>query len=382
MHSKIRILYIIDSLGFGGSQRQLVELASRLDRSVFDPYVLIYHKDDSFRKVLDDRNVPIVYIRKKMKVDPTFMLKLAKFIKENEFQIINCFWHGPNFIGRLIGKLSGVSVVITSVRDVDVTGPLYGLLERVMYPLSTKIVVNAVFLRDVLLNSLHIPEIKISVIPNGVDTNLFTPLESYDTCVLRELKLNLGILENEFVILLIGRIESQKNHICLVKALDVLRKLTAVKFKALFVGNIVDEKLKAILDKEIISRGFGRTIKFLDPCLDIQFYYSIGNIVVLPSLHEGMSNVLLEAMASGKVVVASDIPANREIVADGENGYLFNSNNYESLARTIFRVMSAPCKRLNSLSQAAAEYVQKEHNVEKMVKSMTVLYKNLLAESR
>jgi glycosyltransferase involved in cell wall biosynthesis len=103
--------------------------------------------------------------------------------------------------------------------------------------------------------------------------------------------------------------------------------------------------------------------------------YNLSDAVVLPSLREGFPNVLLEAMSVGIPVIASDIADNRKIVIDGENGYLFRSDNHAELADILQKMIGESSERLFDMGEVGREMARNKYNVIKMAKAYQDLYK-------
>ena len=167
-------------------------------------------------------------------------------------------------------------------------------------------------------------EDKLVTITNFTDTNFFRPLNNF--CIKSE------VLE----ILVVGRINVQKNIPCFLEAMSLLKK-RGVKFLVKWYGNVrkgTEDYYNNIL-KLRDEFGLSNYVEFYSGISDIRGEYQKCDLFCLPSLYEGYPNVLCEAMSCGKPVIASNVCDNPMIIEDGENGYLFNPNNPEELAEKI-----------------------------------------------
>ncbi|MCD6413828.1 MAG: glycosyltransferase family 4 protein [Elusimicrobia bacterium] len=169
---------------------------------------------------------------------------------------------------------------------------------------------------------------RIKLIPNGVDVEYFSPSTAKEK---ENLKKRWGCEEKK-VFLFVGRIEPPKDVFFLLSAW----KQVLAKEKILFLigGGKEEEKVKNFLKKEGI-----RDVILLGERKDIKQFYQMADLFILPTRAEGLSNSLLEAMASGLVVLASGIPSNRDVVKNGENGFLFSMETKNSLEFLIEGVL-------------------------------------------
>jgi glycosyltransferase involved in cell wall biosynthesis len=246
-------------------------------------------------------------------------------------------------------------------------------IEKILHHFSKHIPVNAEAIKDILTNRLRVPEQKIKVIYNGVDTDRFC---KYDRQKAKRIRASFGYCQEDFVVTLPGRMEFTKNHICLLRALCALGNEN--KIKVLFVGNENDAALKSELMRFVDANGLTRKVRFAGRQDDMVSVYNLSDAVVLPSLREGFPNVLLEAMSVGIPVIASDIADNRKIVIDGENGYLFRSDNHAELADILQKMIGESSERLFDMGEVGREMARNKYNVIKMAKAYQDLYKECI----
>ena len=195
---------------------------------------------------------------------------------------------------------------------------------------------------------------KLSIIPNFVDTKLFSPANT----------------EQKYDIMFVGRISEQKNLGNLLKALK------GSKFKILVIGS-------GILKKNLIDKyGSNTRIKWLDaiPNYQIPMYMNQSKLFILPSLYEGHPKVLIEAMSCGMVVLASNVEGNKEIIQDGINGFLCKPSA-ENIEKRINEIFFHTEDQLKSIKIAARNYVVERFSLEKIIELELKLYESVLNES-
>ncbi len=367
-------MLLIDSLVRGGAQRQLVELALNLDRVRFDPTVLIYFDLQQFRAELDAARIPVVLIKKKSKFDVAFLIRLTRFLRKHRPDVIQAYLNTPNFWARLAGRLAGIRFILTSERSGDVGHSFVRVvLERVLQHFSHLIIANSESVKSVLLQQIGVPPDKIRVIYNGVDVPKFSTAADSE---LERLRCRFALGDQDFVVTLPGRLAAEKNHMCLVKAVECLGSVRD-RIKVLFVGNELDQALKQRLIAAIRHRSLSDHFIFAGRQDNMAAIYALSDVVVLPSLWESFPNVLLEAMAASRPVIASNISDNRKIIEHGVNGFLFASNDERELANCLDALVNSSRERLARMGEAGLVIAQSRYSIEEMVHSYQTIYSSI-----
>lgn len=368
-----KVVLFIDSLVRGGAQRQLVELALNLNRADFDPTVVVYHDLPQLKGDLDAAGVRNLLIPKRGKADLGFLLRLTRFLRRERPDILHAYLSTPSFWARIAGWLAGIPKIITSERNIDIEHSRRIWFEKRLQRLSSRIIVNAEAIRHILVERVGIPREKVIVIYNGVDTEKFGSASSERV---EQVRSNFGLTRGNLVLTLPGRLAPQKNHLCLIKAVALL-PLIPDNLKIVFVGNELDLPLKAKLVESIKRLGLDRHFVFAGPQDDMPAIYAASDAVVLPSLWEGFPNVLLEAMAARRPVVASDIADNARLVRNDENGYLFPADDEHALAQALASLIALRPDARAGLGQAGRELVESSYSMARMVKSTVEIYREL-----
>lgn len=370
MKNKIKIVFIVDSLGRGGAQRQMVELARTIDRNLFEPLVLIYFDIQQLRKDLDDAKIPIFLIKKKSKYDLLFLFKLISFLQQHNPDVVLSYLNTANFWARISGWMAGVKVIISSERSGDVgESKIRILLEMLLQKVTTLTVSNSEYVRNVLVEKVGVDPRKLRVVFNGVDINR---LNDVNNARISDLRLKVGLDESHYIIALVGRIAPEKNHKCLIRAMSRLVPLDA-KVKVLFFGNEHDLDLKKELIGEILRYDLGEHFIFCGPQEDMAAVYAMSDVVVLPSLWESFPNVVVEAMATGTPVVVSDVSDNSKIISDGKSGYIFRRDDDVALAECLVKLMNLNPDEVALIADSARNSVSKNYSLNVMTESFQKL---------
>ena len=216
------------------------------------------------------------------------------------------------------------------------------------------------------------PEDTIATIPNGVDTTRFHPVSDPDKRSLRE-KLR---LPDGNISVFVGGLKPKKRVDFLISAW----KIVQMKQPNSYLLIIGDGPLRPQLAEQCRALGLERNVSFVGVVDEVNEYLRASDLFVLPSLGEGLSNALLEAMATGLAVITTDTQGNRDVVAHGDNGLLFAPEDESELARCLVDVLSDESKATR-LGQSALATVKTRFSLETVADSYIRLYSKLLGET-
>jgi glycosyltransferase involved in cell wall biosynthesis len=376
MPSAVPVVYLIDSLGPGGAQRQLVELVKRVDRALIAPTVVVYYDIPHFRRELEAAGVDVHVLRKRDRVGVSFLTKLARFLRGRDVALVHSFLVTPNVYARLVKALGLVRCIVTSERNVSIADrPARLFLERRLWRLSDRIIANAEGVREVLIARAGVDRERVRVVHNGIDVEKIglSHRDKIDAIRRRVLPGGLG-----FLVGLVGRICPQKGHRFLIEALPALHRAapgTAIRFA--FWGEVIDAGYLRSLESRIEVLGLSADVHFMGLEQDIASVLAACDCVVLPSLWEGFPNALLEAMAAARPVVATRIVDNHRIVEDGVTGFLVAPGASEELAERIGRIVTMSAGERMSMGMAARTFVGRHYGVDRMVEGTLAVYREL-----
>jgi glycosyltransferase involved in cell wall biosynthesis len=223
--------------------------------------------------------------------------------------------------------------------------------------------------RREIIKTQWCPPERILVIQNGVDT---TPYDIANEPL--SVKTQLGFQDGDHVVGMIGGLRSVKGHRYLIQSLPaVLAEVPNTK--CLVVGRDFGEPGSREIDLRRLARSLGvnDSITFTGERSDIPELLAVMDFIVQPSLSEGLSNVILEAMAAGKPVIASDVGGNREVIEDGKTGFLVNPKEYSEFSRRIIECLKNP-RLSKELGRNARETVMQKFQISRMLERHMCLY--------
>lgn len=319
------------------------------------------------------RGIDVVIKQKeKIKKYPQYLWQTYyyyKCIKRNSPNILYCpASYPPSERIILLGYLMKIPVVVR-VAQGEISGKNLAqfIRKRILFKLVTAIIVLNRYTKSQLssLNNLYF-------IPNG--TNLKRLNNSHRS---NDLLVSLDIKKTEFIILFVGSVVKRKGFDTLVKALSIIHEKN-ISFKLIVVGPNNNKCLEvnnhylANLNTEIYSMGIEQNIIYTGEVDNVFPYYNICDIFVLPSLAEGMPNVLIEAMGTGCACIGTNIPGIQDVINHQVNGLLFNAGDANDLANQICLLIDKVELR-NKLAMSAKTTIVNKFNI----KDTTIMYQDI-----
>jgi len=310
------------------------------------------------------------------------LIALLRLLKKEHFDIVHTHTSVPGFVGRLASWLARVPLRFHSAQGWPVT-EFSGLGARLIFTpleylagLISKRVICASHATATLGRRLHIaPAHKLVTICNGIDPEPFIIAAENDSG--KDLREELGIPPDCLLIGNINRLAPQKDNDSLVKAMVPLKQLLKGRpFALLLVGDGPDRKK---LENLATSLGISEEVCFLGFRQDIPKILSALDIFVSPSLWEGLSISLLEAMAAAKPIVTTSILPNAELIQHEVTGLLVPPKSPEQIAEAIVRFVEEP-DLAQRCAIAARQRVLEHYTIDRMFQEMWDLYINLLHE--
>lgn len=356
--NKIKVMLIISNLEFGGAQRQLVELANNLSRDDFDVMVCSLSQYIPLGSGLDLPDEKVVIIQKKSKYDISVVFRLSKVLRENKVDVLHAFLFDAEIAARIASAMAGVAVMVGSERNSN-----YRIKrnQMVAYRLTKNLrdvcIANSRAGAEFNAQELGYPEKHYAVVRNGVDINRF---QAGNGGQLRE---SLGISQDQFVIGMFASFKEQKNHGMLFHAVKELTS-TDRNFRVVLLGEELHggaQGTTTYVQKihELVGRlGIRDYCLFVGNQDDVEAYYRICDVTVLPSKFEGTPNVVLESMASGVPVIVTAVSDNNEIVEHGKSGYVVDVGDEAGLARYLQLLMEDRELSANMGSEARRRAVE------------------------
>ena len=375
---KPTILFVIRSLEIGGAERQMQLLVGQLHGHTHCCRVYSLQAGGPLERWFEDLGVPVFSggLKKgdmsrapwKVVLAEWSLLRLIYKLKPS---VIHCFLPLITFMGALSGRIARVPLVVTSRRALGTHQRRYPVLrplDHVASRLSHRVTVNSQAVWNDMVRRDHVDASKLVLIYNGVATGPFEAALSYREDVRRDL----GIKGNAKVMIVIANLIPYKGHSDLIQAArEVINRFPDAIF--LLVGE--DRGIQKELEQRVANFGVGQSVRFLGRQDDVPKLLAASDISVLPSHEEGFSNVILESMAAGLPVVATDVGGNREAILDGITGWLIPHKDPGALAAKIIDLLRDPAKA-KEWGIGGRERVNRMFTVKRMVAAHINLYES------
>lgn len=359
------VMLLIQHLGPGGSERQLFEIATNLDRRLFTPHVGCFRTDGVMDRRLRERGIPVLQLPVESFISAAAIYsawKLARYFGRNGIKIVHAFDMPMACFGVPLARAARVPVVLSSQRGHrDALPGQFRRWMRFSDRIAHGIVANCEFMSRHLREEEGVPAERIHVCRNGVDAAVF---------VRRDPRAGTSV---------IGTVCALRPEKGLTTLIEAFAQVHAVRPDARLIvtgGGSELEGLKALAG----SLGVDQACRFEPMTTDVPRALDRLDVFVLPSLSEALSNSIMEAMASGLCVIASRAGGNPELIADGETGLLFDIGDAAGLSRQILRALADDALRAK-LGQAAARRMREEFSIPASVERMQEIYQYHLRRS-
>jgi glycosyltransferase involved in cell wall biosynthesis len=358
---------MVRELGLGGCERDLTKLARGIDRTRFVPHVGCIHPSGIRRAELEAADVPIVQLPITSLISPSYLSGariLGRYIRDHEIRVVHTFDAAMDMVAVPIAWFYRVPVVVKShlgFRDDYPTrvGFLFPITDR----MTDGFVANSRAVQADLVDH-GVAAGRTHLCYNGVDTSIFRPsADAHDN-------------DGAIVIGTICALRPEKRLDWLVEAFARIRKrLDNVRLLVVGSGSV-----REMLERQAAALGIGDVTRFEPATQDVPSWLRRIDVFALTSETESFPNALLEAMACGRCVVASNVGGVPEMVDEGKNGLLFEVGNVDQLAAKLALAAQDPALR-RTLGEEAARTAAERFSIERNVRCIESVYEALLARS-
>lgn len=368
-NERIKIAFIIDQLGTGGTERQLKYLVEGLNPNCFDINLILLREGSDHIFKPENIKVCLLGVRSILSFNGLIkMIKLAKYLKEIKCDIAQTFFQDATLFGVIAAKLAGVRNIIVSVRDMLFWAKRGNLAAyRIISLMADIILVNSYAVQSFLKK--YFPFKAIKVIHNGI---YFGPEYLRTQVIKKKMAKKLKYDSKMPLIVLVSNCNRAVKRVdLLVESIPLVLK----KVSAFFVV-VGDGHLRPKLEMRAKELKIQKSILFLGKRDDIEKILKGSDLAVNTSESEGLSNSILEAMRAGLPVVASDVSGNRELFEFGNRGLLFKSGDYQDLAEKIVFCIKEKVEAEKYCSDNMKKIIR-NFSAEKMIKRHTEFYLSL-----
>lgn len=359
-----KVAFVIHGLPMGGAEKFLISIINEFKKLGGNPLLILLSNETTLINELDNE-VNTISLIKKHRFDVSISKKIKHEIVSRKINKVFCVNTYAYFLTKLSFSINDNVIFYLSPHT---TKPFsfYNYLQNVFY---TKLVGSedqVIYLcknqKQYYENKYNIKKNNSMIVYNGIDTEIFKPkiYEQNNKIILRK---EIGIGENEKIILMIARVEKEKNHQSAIAALAELHCKWGSNYHLVFVGGGNEKyiiKLKSIASENKIKNF----VHFIGNSNDVNKYYSIADAFTLTSSSETFSLAALEAMAFGLPCALTDVGGAKEMIDENINGKIMHVNDIESISETWHHVLNNVYNKTT-----IRNYVINNFDIKKMLKT-------------
>jgi glycosyltransferase involved in cell wall biosynthesis len=367
----MNVLHVISALPVGGVENQLCLVLKNYDRARVLPCVCSLSDKGEVGQEIEAAGIEVVSLnRLRHGFDWSIVKELAQIIRQRDITVVRTHQYHANLYGRLAAWLCRVPCIVPSIHNVYTRDRkihrrvLNNLLGRV----SDRVIAVSGAVKDDVIAFDGISPDKITVLYNGVEEGRFAGV---DTAGARSV---LGIPEDGIVVGTVGRLTHQKGQKYLLEAMPAVLK----EFSGALLLVVGDGPAVNGLRELVKQTGLDGSVIFTGSRRDVPAMLAAMDIFVFPSLWEGLPNALIEAMAAGKTIIATDIKPNREVLGPEQAGVFVPCEDSTAIAAGITQLL-----RDRGLASRLASAAQKRalatFTISRTVSAYTDLFEEILA---
>lgn len=366
------VAHIIHHLGTGGMENGLVNLISHMPPERYRHLIICLKGFDAFRQRLP-ADVEVIALNKREGNDINMLVRLYRLLRERRPDIV----HTRNLATlecQLVATLAGARARVhgehgRDIYDLDGSNRKYRLLRRLMRPFIKRYIAVSADLAGWLRDAIGINPARLSQIYNGVDSARFAPPAAPSRAILPA-----GFATvDDIVIGSVGRFAPVKGYIHLAEAfVDLVRRHPSAALKLVLIG---DGSERAACEAVVARAGLSDRVWFAGDRSDVPVLMRAFDLFVLPSLGEGISNTILEAMATGLPIVATNVGGNPELVSK-DNGILVPAADSGALANALAQYAGDAALR-RAHGSASRTIVETRFSMQAMVQGYLGVYDHL-----
>lgn len=356
----------------GGAERQIFELANRLNKNTFRVTVASLESDGPCPKDLQTRlQCPYKAFAVKRIYGISGIIqgiRFLRFLKKENINVLVTYHFSSDIWGAFWAKIGGIKTIISNRRDMGFWRSskhikAYTTINRWL----KKIIVVSEAVKKAIIQEEHIHPDKIHVLHNGIDTSVNT-----NHARIEEIKKRYNIQPQDFIIAHVANLKPVKGHSFLLEALSQIIPVHP-QVKLFLFG---EDTLNGSLQQSAKQLNIAQHVLFIGKEANIREILPMAHICVLPSLSEGMSNAILEYMSAGKATVATNVGGNPELIRDGIDGLIVPPKDVLQLKNAILKLITDETLR-NTMGASARQKIIENFAMDTMIHNYENFFKSL-----
>lgn len=367
----IRLTYVITDLAIGGVPLYLYRLATRLPRNRFQIHVVSLADAGPVGEMLASAGIPVSSCGARTSRDLKALGRLWRILKATRPQVLHALLFHANIACRLVGPLAAVPInrIVCEIQTVELERPWHLVLDNLTCRLCRLEVGNSPSVVAHLRRKAYLPASRLLCQWGAVDVTSIDSAEPADRAVF-------GLSADQPLVIWTGRLDPVKGFEEMLSAFARLRRTLPANL--LLVG---DGPYRPTVERLIAEQGLDRCVKMAGSRADVPALLKMANAFLFCSRTEGLPNSLLEAMAAGLPVVATNVPGCRDVVIDGKTGLLARAGSAVDIERRLALVLTD--RRLSAhLGAQARDWVRTHMDVQKWSERWESIYRHIAQSNR
>ena len=365
--SPVPVLLTVRDMHYGGIQRDVTQIALRIDRSRFEPHVASYEAEGIRFEELSSAGVPFLHVPFTSLKSPSALsaaMRVRKYIRKHKIQLVHSYDSSAVFITPIARALRVRAVLSSMLGSRELVDPRTLRQFRWTDKIVDAVVVNCEAMRRHMIDDEHVPAERIELCYNGVDTSVFYPESAGKPA---------PCADGSFVIGAVCVLRPEKSLDLLLEAFARVRHLKpGMKLRIVGSGSELPK-----LEANSHRLGLQEDCEFVPATTSVPQFLRDFDVYVSCSRSEAFSNTILEAMACGCSVVASRVGGTPELTGENERGLLFQPGDAGDLAAKLTTLIENESLR-REFGARAAEFARKTLSIEIASERMAEIYETML----
>lgn len=365
-----RILHLITRLPIGGAERMLLGVLRNLDTTRFESTVCCIQDRGELAEEVESLGIQVhaLGLMARGGFDRRVVPALRRLMRELEVELVHSHLYHANLYGRLAAWREGIPVIASVHNTYSRRKWHRHLINHLLARMSFRITAGSADVeRDILVHDRVAPE-KLVRLPNCIDLDRVST--SLSPAVAKQ---RLGFGAADLVIGTVGRMEEQKGHAFLLDAFARLRHMPDVPSSSLRLLIVGDGRLKSATEQQAARLDIADACRFPGSIKDLADIYRAIDIFVMPSMWEGLSLAMLEAMAAGLPMIATDVGGARDVLGEGLRGMLAPAGDAEALAMAMRDLLIDTGRRV-ATADSGCRHVRENYSVAALSRQLAELY--------
>jgi glycosyltransferase involved in cell wall biosynthesis len=367
MLPKLSILHVNPETQWGGGEVQVLELTTHLHR-LGHRSVVAANPAGPLHRRLDAAGFPVCALAVRNHLDLRAGFRLRRLVRTGRYDLVHFHTARAHALSPWLRGLP-VKRIVTRRMDYAIQK---GIVTRFLYTQQVDAIVAISLGVQAALRAAEVPASRIQLIPSGIDTARFTP----DPTLRTQVRHSFGFAEHDHVVLSVGALVERKGHRTLLQAARQLKE-QGIPLRYLLCG---EGSLRAALEQEVRSLGLEAEVHFAGFCPDVTTVFAAADFFVHVPLWEGLGVAVIEALAAGLPVIASQVGGIPELIIDHQTGLLVRSQDHDALAAALRSFVQSPCQA-QTLGRTGQIFARTQCDAALMAKRNEALYYELLGVS-